>query len=92
MLGTSATQNPGAQAEERKRRFRRLTRDEQRAMDTLGLPHETEDRVAVRTRYRELVKDLHPDMNGGARGDEARLSRVIRAWDILKRSPNFRDE
>lgn len=90
VLGDAATQNPGEQAK-RKVRFRRLTRDEQRAMDTLGLPHEVEERAAVRTRYRELVKDLHPDMNSGARGDEARLGRVIRAWDILKRSRSFRD-
>ena len=60
-------------------------------MDTLGLPHEVESMGEVRTRYRELVKDLHPDMNGGARADEDRLARVIRAWDILRRSRGFRD-
>ncbi len=91
VLGEAATQNP-AEHIKAKRRFRRLVRDEQRAMDTLGLPHEVESRADVRTRYRDLVKDLHPDMNGGARTDEGRLARVIRAWDILKNSPNFRDE
>ena len=91
VLGESATQNPGA-GQERRKRFRRMTRDEERAMDTLGLGHEVESRAEVRNRYRELVKDLHPDMNGGARGDEARLGRVIRAWDILKRSRSFRDD
>ena len=90
VLGENATQNPGAR-EDRRTRFRQLTRDEARAMDTLGLPHETEQRSEVRARYRELVKDLHPDMNNGARGDEARLGRVIRAWDILKQSRAFRD-
>lgn len=90
VLGDAATRNPGEQPE-RPRRFRRLTRDEQRAMDTLGLPHEVEARSEVRARYRALVKDLHPDMNKGARTDEARLARVIRAWDILKQSPSFRD-
>ncbi|MEM9139647.1 MAG: J domain-containing protein [Pseudomonadota bacterium] len=90
VLGEAATQNPG-EPSQRKRRFRALTRDEARAMDTLGLPHDVEDRGQVRTRYRDLVKDLHPDMNGGARGDEARLGRVIRAWDILKKSRSFRD-
>jgi len=90
VLGASATQNPGA-PQDRRARFRRLTRDEERAMDTLGLSHDVEDRNEVRTRYRDLVKDLHPDMNGGARGDEARLGSVIRAWDILKRSRSFRD-
>lgn len=85
VLGENATLNPGETAD-RRVRFRRLTRDEARAMDTLGMPHEVESRAEVRTRYRELVKDLHPDMNGGNRGDEARLARVIKAWDILKRS------
>lgn len=90
VLGDAATQNPGS-PQERRTRFRRLTRDEARAMDTLGLPQEVESRAEVRTRYRELVKDLHPDMNGGNRTDEARLGRVIRAWDILKNSRSFRD-
>ena len=92
VLGDSATLNPGAEAQApKKRRFRTLARDEQRAMDTLGLPHEIESIAEVRARYRELVKDLHPDMNGGGRDDEARLARVIRAWDILKKSRSFRD-
>jgi len=90
VLGAAATQNPG-EAGQRRARFRRLTRDEARAMDTLGLPDEVEARAEVRARYRELVKDLHPDMNGGHRGDEARLARVIRAWDILRHSRGFRD-
>lgn len=91
VLGDAATQNPGAVEPEKKRRFRRLSMEEARAMDTLGLPHEIESLGEVRTRYRELVKDLHPDMNKGNRTDEARLARVIRAWDILKQSRSFRD-
>ena len=90
VLGDNATQNPG-KSSERKRRFKILTRDEQRAMDTLGLPYEIESKSEVRQRYRELVKDLHPDMNGGNRTDEARLGRVIRAWEVLKRSRGFRE-
>ena len=90
VLGENATLNPGVK-EERRRRFKLLTKEEQRAMDMLGLPYEVENRAEVRQRYRELVKDLHPDMNGGNRGDEARLGRVIRAWEILKRSRGFRD-
>lgn len=90
VLGDAATRNPG-EAAVKTRRFRRLTGDEQRAMDTLGLAHEIELRAEVRARYRELVKSLHPDMNKGARTDEARLARVIRAWDILKQSRSFRD-
>ena len=74
-----------------KRRFRALNKDEKRAMDTLGLAHAVESRAEARTRYRELVKDLHPDNNGGDRGDEARLGRVIKAWEVIKRSRSFRD-
>jgi DnaJ domain len=90
VLGDAATRNP-SEAAVKTRRFRRLTRDEQRAMDTLGLSHDVELRAEVRARYRELVKSLHPDMNNGARNDEARLAHVIRAWDILKQSRSFRD-
>lgn len=90
VLGDAATRNPG-EPRDKPRRFRRLTREEQHAMDTLGLPHEIELRAEVRARYRELVKDLHPDMNDGSRTDEARLARVIRAWDILRQSRSFRD-
>ncbi len=88
VLGDAATRNPGA-PEDRPRR--RLTGQEQRAMDVLGLPHQVETRAEVRARYRELVKELHPDMNGGKRGMEEELARVIRAWDILKASRNFAD-
>lgn len=94
ILGDAATRNPGAAAEAEgaaPRRFRRLELVEKRAMDALGLAHEVEERKEVRTRYRELVKDLHPDMNAGARTDEDRLALVLRAWEILKKSPNFRD-
>ena len=90
VLGEAATRNPGDKREPLLR-FRRLSPDEQRAMDTLGLPHEVELRSEVRARYRALVKDLHPDMNMGARADEARLARVIRAWDVLRQSRSFRD-
>lgn len=88
VLGDNATMNPGPVPGEKPRRL--LTRQEQQAMDELGLPHQVETRAEVRARYRELVKDLHPDMNGGERQDEERLGRVLRAWDILKASRNFR--
>lgn len=41
---------------------------------------------AIKARYLELVKRCHPDTNGGDRGAEARLQRVIRAYKILRRS------
>jgi len=45
----------------------------------------------LRSRYKELVKDLHPDMNGGRREDEGRLQEVLWAWDQVKASRRFVD-
>lgn len=90
VLGDNATQSPSPVADPmRPRRKRPLSAEEGRALDTLGLPRETESREVVRARYRELVKDLHPDMNGGNRDDETRLTRVLKAWDIIRGSRNF---
>jgi len=90
LLGENATLRPEDGAD-RARTRRRLTRAEQTAMDTLGLPHQVTRRCEVRARYRALVKDLHPDINGGTQPDAERLTRVLRAWDLLKASPNFED-
>lgn len=89
VLGAAATLNPGDRVAERARR--RLSRPEQVALDTLGVSHEVTDRATVRARYRALVKDLHPDLNGGANPEPERLTRVLRAWEILKKSPSFTD-
>ncbi|MGR3718793.1 MAG: molecular chaperone DnaJ, partial [Paracoccus sp. (in: a-proteobacteria)] len=45
----------------------------------------------IRRQYKSLVKDLHPDMNGGDRSDEDRLAEVVWAWDQVKDSRYFRD-
>jgi len=91
VLGQNATLNPGHASDDGPRRRRRMTREEQQAMNALGLPHQVEGRAEVRARYRELVKDLHPDMNGGDNPDPERLSRVLKAWQILRKSRNFTD-
>jgi len=90
VLGENATINPGGAANDARPR-RRLTAIEQRAMDTLALPHQVEGRCEVRARYRALIKELHPDMNGGESHDPDRLRAVLGAWEVLKRSPNFTD-
>ena len=90
LLGSAATLNP-AQASNDNPRRRRMTREEQQAMNALGLPHQVEARSEVRARYRELVRDLHPDMNGGHNPDPERLARVLKAWKILRKSRNFTD-
>jgi DnaJ domain len=62
---------------------RRLTRLQAKALESLSLP---EDAAAgdIRTRYAELVKRWHPDSNGGDRGAETNLQRVLAAYQVLK--------
>jgi len=38
----------------------------------------------IKARYKELVKRLHPDANGGDRGSEDRLRQIIQAYHYLK--------
>lgn len=40
----------------------------------------------IKARYHDLLKRCHPDTNGGDRGAEAKLQRVIKAWKTLKKS------
>ncbi|MEJ0094920.1 MAG: J domain-containing protein [Methylocella sp.] len=54
-----------------------------RALDQLGLD-ETADAVAIKSRYKDLVKRLHPDANSGDRSNEDKLREIIRAYSYLK--------
>jgi hypothetical protein len=54
-----------------------------RAYDQLGLD-ESADAAAVKARYKQLVKQLHPDANGGDRSLEDRLREIINAYNTLK--------
>ena len=54
-----------------------------KALDQLGLD-ETADSGAIRTRYKDMVKRLHPDANGGDRSLEDKLREIIRAYNYLK--------
>jgi len=40
----------------------------------------------IKARYKELVKRFHPDANGGDRGAEERLKKVIQAYGVLRAS------
>ena len=93
VLGQNATLNPGrnGRAHEAEAPRRRLPREEREAMNELGLAHSVETRAEVRARYRELILTLHPDMNGGRNPEPERLARVLKAWQVLRVSPNFRD-
>lgn len=62
---------------------RRLGRAETRAYEELDLAT-TATPEEARAAYAALIKRMHPDSNGGDRGAEARLQRVIKAWRTLK--------
>ena len=53
------------------------------ALTTLDL-EVTVDSTTIKARYKELVKRLHPDANGGDRSREARLTEIIKAYGYLK--------
>jgi hypothetical protein len=86
ILGGNATRNPGRATSG----GRKLPPTERRALEILeAKDHWT--RTEIRKQYKSLVKDLHPDMNGGNRADEDRLQEVVWAWDQLKDSRNFQN-
>ena len=68
--------------------FGKFTPREQEALNTMGLKPDT-DRKALRQRYSALVREYHPDRNGGDRSFEARLGRVVEAYQLLRKSPAF---
>ena len=79
----------GMRAEQKGETEKRQIRNaERKALDRLGLdvgatPHQ------VKMRFKELVKQLHPDANGGDRSTENRLVEVIQSYNYLK-SVGFR--
>lgn len=54
-----------------------------KALEVLGLDGAA-DAGSVKTRYKMLVKRLHPDANGGDRSSEDKLREIIRAYNFLK--------
>lgn len=58
---------------------------EVKALETLGLPANAE-KAAIKKRYKELVKQHHPDANGGDRSSEDRFREVLQAYRLLKQS------
>jgi len=73
----------GAQAE-----YSRFSPSEHAALSTMGLDPDT-DRRQLRRRYTELVRQYHPDRNGGDRSHETLLNRVVEAYQVLRRSRVF---
>ncbi|MFN4112787.1 MAG: J domain-containing protein [Sphingomonadaceae bacterium] len=66
----------------------RFTAAEADALELMGLGLETDLR-RLRQRYSELVRRYHPDRNGGDRKFEARLNRVVEAYQLLRNSRVF---
>ena len=62
-----------------------FSKDEALALETMGLGNDT-DRRRLRRRYSELVRRYHPDRNGGDRSYEARLNKVVDAYQLLRKS------
>jgi len=85
VLGENATRNPGR----KNGNTRRLPPTERKALEILGA-EDSWTKLDIRKQYKSLVKDLHPDMNGGNRADEDRLQEVVWAWDQIKDSRSFK--
>jgi DnaJ-domain-containing protein 1 len=88
VLGDNATRNPGSVKPGGA--TRRLPPTERKALEILDA-RDHWSRSEIRRQYKSLVKDLHPDMNGGNRDDEDRLQEVVWAWEQIKESRLFRD-
>jgi DnaJ-domain-containing protein 1 len=54
-----------------------------KALEVLGLDDEA-GTPEIKARYKELVKRLHPDANGGDRSNEDRLREIINAYNTLR--------
>ena len=72
-----------AEQQARAEAARPIRNAERKALDRLGLdvgatPHQ------VKMRFKELVKQFHPDANGGDRSTEDRLVEVIQSYNYLK--------
>ncbi|WP_095013210.1 J domain-containing protein [Tsuneonella mangrovi] len=84
----------GARAADIRRRadanahYARFTPREREALNAMDLSPSV-DRRGLRRRYSELVRRYHPDRNGGDRSHEARLGRVVEAYQLLKGSSAF---
>jgi hypothetical protein len=68
------------QSEPRRRPLRNLERRSFAALDLDG----DETGIEIKARYKALVKQLHPDANGGDRSSEDRLRQIIQAYHYLR--------
>ncbi len=62
-----------------------VSKEEERAYLTLGLEYPV-TAVDIKTRYKALVKEHHPDANKGAKASEERLKDINQAYHLLRDS------
>ena len=80
LFGESGARN----GEHLRRRETRVIRNaERKALDTLGLEGEATT-AEIKMKFKALVKQHHPDANGGDRSSEERLREIIQAYNYLK--------
>ncbi len=70
-------------ARENDKRVRKLRPLEKKAYKTMHLA-ENATKEDIKTRFKELVKEHHPDANGGDKGAEDKLREIIQAYNYLK--------
>lgn len=74
---------PGPGSEEPRVETRKIFNAERKALQVMGLgPDATLE--TVKAKYKALVKQHHPDANGGDRSTEDRLIEIIKAYNYLK--------
>ena len=66
------------------------SREEMRALSVLGLDADC-DHKSVRTAYRRLAKEHHPDLKQGDKEAEQRFREIQAAYDVLKKAEERRE-
>ena len=79
-LNGRAGPRPGAEA---KAETRKVFNAERKALQVMGLDADA-TLGDVKAKYKALVKQHHPDANGGDRSTEDRLIEIIKAYNYLK--------
>jgi len=74
---------PGSAKAETKTETRKVMNAERKALQVMGLGADATLDM-VKTKYRLLVKQHHPDANGGDRSTEDRLIEIVKAYNYLK--------
>ena len=80
LFGDPAAKGPRKSAEEARKPIGNMAR---KSLRVLNLPDHA-SKPEIKTRFKELVKRHHPDVNGGDRTTEDKLREIIQAYNFLK--------